>query len=75
MPADVVIVGAGSAGCVLASRLSEDGERDVVLLESGSDYPIGLFTDGADLPRMLDAVRTARRLAAADPLRSSWGPG
>jgi choline dehydrogenase len=39
MPADVVIVGAGSAGCVLAARLSEDRDREVVLLESGPDYP------------------------------------
>jgi choline dehydrogenase len=39
MPADVVIVGAGSAGCVLAARLSEDGDREIVLLESGPDYP------------------------------------
>jgi choline dehydrogenase len=39
MAADVVIVGAGSAGCVLAARLSEDGDRQVVLIESGPDYP------------------------------------
>lgn len=58
---DFVVVGGGTAGCVLARRLTDMAKSSVLLLEAGPDYA----TDEATPPEIRDA--------SVPPMSHDWG--
>ena len=64
MPYDIIVIGGGSAGAVIASRASENPRLSVLVLETGPDYPT--------LQELPDDVRDGRNVNLATEGNHVW---
>lgn len=69
---DYIIIGAGSAGCVLANRLSADPSIRVLLLEAGgSDKKVNIVVPSLAFKAMADSRTNWKFIAEPDPSRNN----
>lgn len=80
----IIVVGAGTAGCIVAARLTEDCNNAVVLLEAGRDVIPGARAAGITSPNWIDALGErsffypdlfASKLEGAEPRPYNRGTG
>ncbi|WP_429809055.1 GMC family oxidoreductase [Ensifer sp. B1-9] len=69
---DYIIIGAGSAGCVLANRLSADPATKVLLLEAGgSDKKLNIWMPALAFKAMADKRTNWKFMSEPDPTRNN----
>ncbi|WP_432349996.1 GMC family oxidoreductase N-terminal domain-containing protein (plasmid) [Shinella yambaruensis] len=69
---DYIVIGAGSAGCVLANRLSADPSIKVLLLEAGgSDKRLNIWMPALAFKAMADRRTNWKFMSEPDPTRNN----
>ena len=69
---DYIIIGAGSAGCVLANRLSANPKTRVLLLEAGGgDKKVNILLPALAFKAMMDPKTNWKFMAEPDPTRNN----